>query len=193
MEIKFKKLTEKAVAPSKSYATDAGFDLTCAAITTVRNACNQVMLVYHSGIAVEIPEGYVGLLFPRSSVYQTSLIPSNCVGVIDADYRGEVMMVMRNTTDVIPALYKEGERFAQLVIMKLPEAEFIEAEELSETERSVKGFGSTNVTENTNPNGSQTENMDSAEKAIDLPNEASQESSVEEPVADQSSNAQAAA
>lgn len=84
MEIKFKKLTEKAVAPSKSYATDAGFDLTCAAITTVRNNCNQIMLVYHSGIAVEIPEGYVGLLFPRSSVYQTSLIPSNCVGVIDA-------------------------------------------------------------------------------------------------------------
>ena len=109
------------------------------------------------------------------------------------DYRGEIMMVMRNTTDVIPALYKEGERFAQLVIMKLPETEFIEAEELSETERSVKGFGSTNVTENTNPNGSQTENMDSAEKAIDLPTEASQESSVEEPVADQSSNAQAAA
>lgn len=109
------------------------------------------------------------------------------------DYRGEIMMVMRNTTDVIPALYKEGERFAQLVIMKLPEAEFVEAEELSETERSIKGFGSTNVTENTNLNGSQTENMDSAEKAIDLPNEASQASSIEEPVVDQSSNAQAAA
>ena len=96
------------------------------------------------------------------------------------DYRGEIMMVMRNTTDVIPVLYNEGERFAQLVIMKLPEAEFVEAEELSETERSIKGFGSTNVTENTNPNGSQTENMDSADKATDHETEASQDSTVVE-------------
>lgn len=84
MEIKFKKLTEKAVAPSRAYTTDAGFDLTCAAVTTVRNECGQVLLVYHSGIAVEIPEGYVGMLFPRSSVYKKSLMQSNCVGIIDA-------------------------------------------------------------------------------------------------------------
>lgn len=177
MEIKFKKLTEKAVAPSRAYTTDAGFDLTCAAVTTVRNECGQVLLVYHSGIAVEIPEGYVGMLFPRSSVYKKSLMQSNCVGIIDAGYRGEVIAVMRNTTDVVPAIYKEGDRFAQLVIVKLPEIDsFVESDELSETERNVGGFGSTDPqseNENTNSNESQTENMDSADKATDHETEAS--------------------
>ena len=84
MEIKFKKLIDKAVAPSKAHTTDAGFDLTCVEVTTVRTASVQVMLVDPSGIAVEIPEGHVGLLFQRSSVYKTSLSATNAVGVIDA-------------------------------------------------------------------------------------------------------------
>lgn len=175
MEIKFKKLIDKAVAPSKAHITDAGFDLTCVEVTTVRNACGQVMLVYHSGIAVEIPEGYVGLLFQRSSVYKTSLSATNAVGVIDSGYRGEVMMVMRNTTDVIPAIYKEGDRFAQLVIVKLPEIEnFVEADELSASERGIEGFGSTDKVETNNNNIE-----DSADKATDHSNEASQDSTSE--------------
>ena len=92
-------------------------------------------------------------------------------------YRGEVIAVMRNTTDVIPAIYKEGDRFAQLVIVKLPEIDsFVESDELSETERNVGGFGSTDPqpeNENTNSNESQTENMDSADKATDHKTEAS--------------------
>lgn len=85
-------------------------------------------------------------------------------------YRGEVMVVMRNTTDVIPAIYKEGDRFAQLVIMKLPTVEgFVEAEELTETDRSVNGFGST---DNTNEN-TKDDIRDSADKATDNSNEAS--------------------
>ena len=84
MEIKFKKLDEKAVAPAKQHASDAGFDLTCVGVSTVRNECGQVLLVYHTGLAIEIPEGYVGFIMPRSSIYKKSLIQSNCIGVLDA-------------------------------------------------------------------------------------------------------------
>lgn len=176
MEIKFKKLNEKAVAPAKQHASDAGFDLTCVDITTVRNECGQILLVYHTGIAVEIPEGYVGLIFPRSSIYKKSLEQANAVAVIDSGYRGEVIVVMRNTTDVVPAIYKEGDRFAQLVIVKLPEVEgFVEAEELSASDRGINGFGSTDQIETTNK-----ENIeDSADKVSDDSNEASGDSPVE--------------
>ena len=175
MEIKFKKLHEKAVAPAKQHASDAGFDLTCVGVTTVRNECGQVLLVYHTGLAIEIPEGYVGLIFPRSSIYKKSLSMSNAVGVLDSNYRGEVMGIMRNTTDVIPAIYKDGDRFAQLVIVKLPEVEgFVEAEELSETERGVGGFGSTD--EQPKQENKENEIKDSADKATDNSNEASGDS-----------------
>ena len=143
MELKFKKLNEKAVAPIRAHATDAGLDLTCIEISTTLNECGQLMLVYHTGIAVEIPEGYVGLLFPRSSIYKKSLAQTNSVGVIDSGYRGEIMCVMRTTTDVLPAIYKEGERFCQLIIMKLPEIDVIEVDELSKSTREEGGFGST--------------------------------------------------
>ena len=84
MEIKFKKFDEKAIAPARQHSTDAGFDLTCIGVSTVRNECGQILLVYHTGIAVEIPKGYVGLIFPRSSIYKKSLEQTNAVGVIDA-------------------------------------------------------------------------------------------------------------
>lgn len=170
MEIKFKKFDEKAIAPARQHSTDAGFDLTCIGVSTVRNECGQVLLVYHTGIAVEIPEGYVGLIFPRSSIYKKSLEQTNSVGIVDSGYVGEVIVVMRNTTDVVPAIYKEGDRFAQLVIVKLPEVEgFVEAEELSASDRGVNGFGSTDQTETTNK-----ENIeDSADKATGHETEAS--------------------
>lgn len=180
MEIKFKKLHEKAVAPAKQHASDAGFDLTCVAVTTVRNECGQVLLVYHTGLAIEIPKGHVGMIFPRSSIYKKSLIQSNCVGILDENYRGEVMVIMRNTTDVIPAIYKDGDRFAQLVIVKLPDVEgFVEAEELSETERGVDGFGSTG--EQPKQENKENEIKDSADKATDNSNEASVAESVDLP------------
>lgn len=142
MDIKIKKLDDKAVMPTRAYSGDAGMDLTCTSITTMLNECGQLMLVYHTGLAVEIPDGYVGLLFPRSSIYKKSLRMTNCVGVIDSGYRGEIMAVMSPTTDVVPAVYKEGERFCQLVIIKLPEYNIIEVEDLPESTRSEGGFGS---------------------------------------------------
>ena len=143
MNIKFKRLSENAIAPVKAHAADAGFDLTCASITTEINERGQLIIVYHTGLAIEIPEGYFGALVPRSSISNKSLTLTNCMGVIDSNYRGEVMAKMRSTTDVIPAVYKEGERFAQLLILPVPEVQFEEAESLSETDRGENGYGST--------------------------------------------------
>lgn len=144
MEIKFKKLTENAVIPVRAHKSDAGLDLTCTKITTTLNEARQLMLVYHTGLAVEIPEGYVGLLFPRSSVYKKSTIQTNCVGVIDSGYRGEIQAVYKVTTDTIPSVFQEGERFVQLVIVPYFDCDPVEAEELSESDRGEEGFGSTN-------------------------------------------------
>lgn len=144
MQLKFKRLSEKAVLPSFAHPTDAGMDLTATRISTEINECGQLTLVYHTDLAVQIPEGYVGFLMPRSSVSKKSLILTNCVGVIDSGYRGEIMGKFRSTTDVIPAVYKEGERFVQLVIIKLADIEPVEADELDPSDRGEGGFGSTN-------------------------------------------------
>lgn len=146
MELKFKRLSDKAIMPIRAHEGDAGVDLTCTDITQEINECGQLILVYHTDIAVEIPEGYVGMLFPRSSAYKKSLIFANAVGVIDSGYRGEIMAKMRSTTDVVPAIYKPGERFAQLVIVPLLQYVITEATELSESERNTDSFGSTGDT-----------------------------------------------
>ena len=135
MELKFKRLEDEAVLPIRSTEGAAGIDLTCIKIDTALNEANQLMLVYHTGLAVEIPAGYVGLLIPRSSIWKKSLWLTDNVGVIDADYRGEIIAVMKATTDVVPAIYKQGERFCQLVIVPVPEYEV--------TKRGENGFGST--------------------------------------------------
>lgn len=142
MELKFKRLSEEAVLPIRANKADAGIDLTATRITQELNECGQLTLVYHTDLAVEIPEGYVGLLFPRSSIANKSLMLCNAVGVIDAGYRGEIMGKMRSTTDVVPAIYKPGERFAQLIIMPIASITISEAAELSESERGEGGFGS---------------------------------------------------
>ena len=130
MTIKLKKLDPRAVMPVKAHANDAGFDLTCTRITTELNECGQVVLVYHTDIAIEIPDGYFALMVPRSSIYKKSIRFTNCAGTIDSNYRGEVMGKFMTTTDVVPAVFKEGERFAQLLILPVPDVQFEEAETL---------------------------------------------------------------
>lgn len=146
MELKFKRLKDRAILPIRGTKSSAGIDLTCTEITTALNEANQLMLVYHTDLAVEIPEGYCGLLIPRSSIWKKSLWLTDSIGVIDADYRGEIMAIMKATTDAVPAVYKPGERFCQLVIMPVPEYTITESTELSETERGEDGFGSTGTT-----------------------------------------------
>lgn len=143
MEVKFKKLSEKATLPIKAHSTDAGLDLTCTEIKSEINECGQFILVYHTGLAMELPEGYVGLLFPRSSISKKSLTLANSVGVVDCGYTGEILLKFRNTTgDSIPAVYNVGDKIAQLIIMPYPEIEPVLTETLADTERGDGGFGS---------------------------------------------------
>lgn len=84
MELKIKRLSEEAILPIRAHEGDAGIDLTCTRITQEINDCGQLILVYHTDLAMEIPEGHVGLLFPRSSIASKSLTLCNSVGVIDS-------------------------------------------------------------------------------------------------------------
>lgn len=156
MEIKFKRLSDNAVLPSKAHPTDAGLDLTCTSITSEVNECGQFVLVYHTGIAVEIPVGCVGLIFQRSSVYKKSLTLTNAVAVIDSGYRGELILKFKNTSgDSIPAVYNIGDRIGQLIIMPYPEVEPVFADTLSESDRNENGFGSSDNKDISADTGSQ--------------------------------------
>lgn len=148
MEVKFKKVHSDATIPSYAHDGDAGLDLTAISFTQEYDRSGKLVLVYHTGIAVEIPEGYVGLLFMRSSVSKYSVSMTNAVGIIDCIYRGEIMVKMKLTTDAVPTIYQPGEKIAQLVIVPYLKADLVEVEELEETERGEDGFGST--TEETN-------------------------------------------
>lgn len=138
MKIKIKKINPFAIAPTKAHATDAGFDL----YATSKTYDNDGNVVYGCGLAFEIPEGYMGLVFPRSSNANKLLLLSNSVGVIDAGYRGEVTAKFKRLYPISQGEYAIGERFAQLIVMPIPAVEFEEAEELSESERGVGGYGS---------------------------------------------------
>lgn len=138
MKVKIKKIHPDAVIPTYSKAGDAGMDLT--AISEKWNEDNS-MVTYDTGLAVEIPSGHVGLIFPRSSVSKTTLSLSNCVGVIDSGYRGNIMVKYRYLEE--GNVYEVGDRVAQMIILPYPQVEFEEVTELSETDRGEGGFGST--------------------------------------------------
>lgn len=154
-ELKFKKLdyklpqedgTEVTVKsegklPTRATAGDAGLDLYSTRITQDVDNSGKLVLVYHTDIAVEIPEGYVGLLFMKSSVAKRSLSLCNAVGVCDSSYRGEIMLKYKITTDSIPTVYQPGEACGQLVILPIAILDPVFVDELSETERGTMGFG----------------------------------------------------
>lgn len=146
MKIRFLKINADAATPIKAHATDAAFDLTA----TTRSVDDYGNIVYGTGIAIEIPHGYVGLVFPRSSVAKKRLVLSNGVGVIDSDYRGEIMLKFKPTLATAEQnlatydfIYQVGERIGQLMIVPYPDVEFEEAAALTQTERGDGGYGST--------------------------------------------------
>lgn len=141
MKVRFKKLTPDAVIPTKAHPSDAGFDL-----VATSEEFKDGVYVYGTGIAMEIPEGYVGLVFPRSSIAKKDLFLSNSVGVIDSHYRGEVMFkfrMARAAEYVKDPIYSVGDRIGQIIIVPFPEIEFDEADALSDTDRGEGGYGST--------------------------------------------------
>lgn len=139
MKVRFKKLNEKAVVPTYSKPGDAGLDLT-ATSKELTNNTQYGFLEYGTGLAVEIPDGHVGLLFPRSSISNTGLILSNSVGVIDSGYRGEIKFRFKHIPGT--ADYNVGDRVGQLVILPYPSIETEEVTELNSSERGEGGFGS---------------------------------------------------
>lgn len=138
MKVKIKRLHKDAVIPSYAKAGDAGLDLVATSIISF----DKEQVTYGTGIAVEIPEGFVGLVFPRSSIRKYEQYLSNSVGVIDSGYRGEIQATF-NSRYYADVKYKVGDKIAQLLILPYPSIEFEETNELSSTERGDGGFGST--------------------------------------------------
>lgn len=128
--------------PAKAHATDAGFDLYC---TSIEIDWEKRQLVCHTGLAFEIPDGYVGLIFPRSSVSNKPLMMANSVGVIDSGYRGEVTAKFNiiGMQEIYANNYQVGDKIAQMIIIPYPEINFVESEKLSDTDRGSGGYGST--------------------------------------------------
>ena len=139
MQIKIKKLNPEAVIPTYAKVGDAGMDL----VATNIKSNTTFDITYGLGIALEIPEGFVGLVFPRSSIRKYDLALSNSVGVIDSGYRGELQATFKKTNGLDSLSYNIGDRVAQLIIIPHPTIEFEEVNELSNTERGEGGFGST--------------------------------------------------
>lgn len=144
MKIQIKKLRENAQMPTRGSAAAAGYDLYACIDEAVVIAPHTTAKI-GTGLSVAVPEGYFGAVFARSGLAsKQGLRPANCVGVCDADYRGEYIVALHNDSDeertVMP-----GDRIAQLVIMPFLPAEFEEVDELTETQRGAGGFGSTGV------------------------------------------------
>ena len=157
MKVKFKKLHEDAVLPSYAKEGDAGLDITATSngqmVECKENGNLWYYIEYKTSLSAEIPNGYVGLLFPRSSISKSALLLANSVGVVDSGFRGEICFRFKIDAGVVnqsnftlgqPTVYKKGERVGQLVILPYPTIEPEFSNHLSETDRGIGGFGSTN-------------------------------------------------
>lgn len=137
MNVNFIKLQKDAKKPSYAKDGDAGLDFWVSRIISE----TETQISYGSDIAMEIPKGYVGLLFPRSSIRDTELILSNCVGVIDSGYRGEIMSTFDKLNGKWSNKYNIGDRMCQMIIIPYPKINLVEKNSLSETERGSNGYG----------------------------------------------------
>lgn len=138
MKVKFKRLEEVAKAPQRGSEYAAGWDLTATSFSHERG-----IVTYGTSISIEIPKGYFGILAARSSVYTTDLMLANGIGVIDSDYRGELIFKFRllNKSDS-PKVYSVGDRIGQLIILSHTAPEWVE-DNLTKSKRGIFGFGST--------------------------------------------------
>lgn len=144
MQINIKKVRDTAMIPTRGSEEAAGYDM----YADLKDK-EMVIIAPHTsymmnlGVAMEIPKGFFGALYPRSGLSaKKGLRPANCVGVIDSDYRGEIMVALHNDTDIAQEVH-HGDRVAQLIIQHYAAAEFVQTNELSETKRGAGGYGST--------------------------------------------------
>ncbi len=142
MRINIKKLTETAILPERGSEYAAGYDLFADLESNVEIQPHETKMI-GTGLAMEIPAGYFGGIFARSGLSsKEGLRPANCVGVVDADYRGQICVALHNDAEVVRTV-QPGQKIAQMVVVPFLSVEFDEADELSETVRGVGGFGST--------------------------------------------------
>jgi dUTP pyrophosphatase len=142
MKVNIKRLHPNAVIPTYAKEGDAGMDFVATSVISETHT----QITYGLGVALEIPNGFVGLVFPRSSIRKTRLQLSNSVGVIDSGYRGELQATFNKITTTLENQkndYKVGDRVAQIMIIPHPSIDFQEVEYLSNTQRGEGGFGST--------------------------------------------------
>lgn len=142
LEVKFKKLKDRAVIPSYANIGDAGIDLTAVSKTVDYLGENLYRITYGTGLALAIPNDYVGLLFPRSSVIKFGMSLANSIGMIDSGYRGEVKAVFYKYGELDNAVYSINDRVAQLIILPYQKIQLSRVDELDETDRGDGGFGS---------------------------------------------------
>lgn len=141
-KLKVKKLDKRAILPTYGTKFSAGADLYALSDGAVEIEPHETQFM-HTGLAMEIPSGYVGFVCARSGIaLKRGLAPANKVGVVDSDYRGEIMVAIHNHTDK-PQVIENGERVAQIIILPYLAVEYVECDSLSETERGEGGFGST--------------------------------------------------
>lgn len=144
LEIRLKKLHPDAKVPKYAFPSDGAMDLYCTtAYPESRAGHSNKMWVCGTGIAMEIPPGYVGLVFPRSSISKTGLFQRNAVGVIDSDYRGEITVKFGLYDGFGHNKYEPGDRCGQIMIIERPQVSFVEVDDLSTTDRGTGGYGST--------------------------------------------------
>ncbi len=142
MNVRVRRLSETALLPKRGSVSAAGYDL-CADLTERKEISPHETEMIPTGLSMEIPEGYFGAVFARSGLAaKEALRPANCVGVIDSDYRGPIMVALHNDGE-LPRVIEAHERIAQLVVMPFLAVTFTEVEELSKTIRGDGGFGST--------------------------------------------------
>ena len=142
MKVNVKKLRDTAILPEQGSAFAAGYDLFADVAEALEIEPHKTAMI-PTGLAMEIPEGYFGGIFARSGLAsKEGLRPANCVGVVDADYRGEVKVTLHNDGEVVRTILP-GQKVAQLVVVPFLSVEFDEVETLSDTVRGVGGFGST--------------------------------------------------
>ncbi len=138
--MRFQKLTTTATTPTRGTPGAAGLDLYADQDVLVLDGCTKTL---GTGIAVEVPEGYVGLIFMRSGMGKTGVALANAVGVIDSDYRGEIKLCLTYTAGTGGHFIKQGDRVAQLVVLPAPTFNLVEVDALTATARGTGGFGST--------------------------------------------------
>lgn len=143
LKVKFKKLDNNAITPKYAYNGDGAVDLVATSI--YYNRANGYF-EYGTNLSFEIPEGFVGLIFPRSSICNKDMILTNHVGVIDSNYRGEVKFKFKGTKDrFVGEHYKIGDKVGQMIIIPYPQIQFQEVNELGESIRGHKGWGSSDT------------------------------------------------